>query len=393
MLAVQIGMSDWGVDVSKTKIIGGAVILVIVTAVTTMAGVCLLLGLDSRSAVGAVRLLSTIRYIQHNFVNDVDGNKIMTGAISGAMDSLGDPHSVYLDSKIYKELKTHTEGTFGGIGVVMGLKDKEVTVVSPIEGTPGSEAGIRTGDKIVKIDGVDTKDVALDQVAAKIRGEIGTKVVLTIHRDGEEDKDYELTRSNIEIKTVGSTMLEDNIGYIRIATFSEHTGQDLERAYRELEEQGVKAIVLDLRNNPGGLLDTSVEVSQFFVPKGKIVSIMKRDGTKEVHESHLAQVKYPVAVLINGGSASASEIVAGAIQDTGAGTIVGTKSYGKGSVQSVVPMYSGDALKLTVAKYYTPNDRCIDGIGIVPDVEVELELDGKVDNQLLKAVEILKEKI
>ena len=186
-------------------------------------------------------------------------------------------------------------------------------------------------------------------------------------------------------------MLENNIGYIRIATFSEHTGKDLERAYKELEEKGMKAIVLDLRNNPGGLLTSSVEVGNLFVPKGKIVSIIKRDGSKEEYESQLPEVKYPLAVLINGGSASASEIVAGAVQDTKAGVLVGTKSYGKGSVQVVVPMYSGDALKLTVAKYYTPNERCIDGIGIVPDVEVELQ--GNTDNQLMKAVDILKQKL
>lgn len=380
-------------DVSKTKIIGGAVFLVVMTAAATVAGVCLLLGLNSQSAVGAVRLLTTIQFIEKNFVDGVDKDKIMNGAVSGAMDALGDPHSAYLDSKMYKELMTHTEGTFGGIGVVMGLKDKEVTVVSSIEGTPGAEAGIRTGDKIMKVDGVETRDVALDQIAAKIRGEAGTKVVLTIQREGEEEKEYELVRSNIEIKTVGSAMLEDNVGYIRIAAFSEHTGKDVERVYRELEEQGVRAIVLDLRNNPGGLLTASVEVSRLFVPRGKIVSIVKRDGTKETHESYLENPRYPVAVLINGGSASASEIVAGAIQDTGAGTIIGMKSYGKGSVQAVVPMYGGDAIKLTVARYYTPNDRCIDGIGIVPDVEVDLAPDDKTDTQLLKAVEILKEKM
>ena len=376
---------------SKKKIIVGAVILVIVTVASTLAGVCYFLGLNFNGAAGTMRLLTAIQFVQKQFVNDVENEQLINGAISGMMDSLNDPHSVYLDQKMYKELMAHTEGSFGGIGVVMGLKDKEITVVSPIEGTPGAAAGIKTGDKIVKIDGVDAKEISIEQAAAKIRGEVGTKVVLTIRRNGEEDKDYEITRSNIEIKTVGSTMLENNIGYIRIATFSEHTGKDLERAYKELEEKGMKAIVLDLRNNPGGLLTSSVEVGNLFVPKGKIVSIIKRDGSKEEYESQLPEVKYPLAVLINGGSASASEIVAGAVQDTKAGVLVGTKSYGKGSVQVVVPMYSGDALKLTVAKYYTPNERCIDGIGIVPDVEVELQ--GNTDNQLMKAVDILKQRL
>lgn len=376
---------------SKKKLVLGAVCLVLLTVISTLTGVYYVLGMDQVKVSNALRFFYALRFIEGQFVESVNDGQLIDGAISGMMGSLEDPHSVYLDAPMYKELMSHTEGAFGGIGVVMGMKDKEITVVSPIEGTPGANAGIQTGDRIVKIDGEDTKDMPLDQAAAKIRGEIGTKVVLTIRRGGEEDQAYELTRSNIEIKTVGSEVLENEIGYLRISTFSEHTGKDLEKAYHELEAQGVKAFVLDLRNNPGGLLTSSVEVGNFFVPKGNIVSIVKRDGSKESYDSKLEQPKYPLAVLINGGSASAAEIVAGAVQDTQAGTLVGTKSYGKGSVQVVVPMYNGDALKLTIAKYYTPSGRCIDGVGIEPDAVVEL--DGKADNQLAKALEIVKEKI
>jgi len=233
----------------------------------------------------------------------------------------------------------------------------------------------------------------IDQVANKIRGDAGTQVVLTIHRQGVEDKDYEITRSNIETKSVGHEMMDNGIGYIRIASFGERTGQEFKTAYADLESKGMKGMVLDLRNNPGGLLTASVDIANMLVPKGKIVSIDKRDGSEEVHNSTLEQVKYPLVVLINGGSASASEIVAGAIQDTQAGTLVGTKSYGKGSVQVVMPMYGGTALKLTIAKYYTPSGRSIDGIGIDPDVPVELDLNGGVDNQLAKALTVLQEKM
>lgn len=377
---------------SKKKLILGSIFLVLLTMFATLSGVYYVLGLNQFKVSNTVRFLHALRFIDSQFVNEVSENKLITGAISGMMASLEDPHSIYLDPQMYKELMSHTEGSFGGVGIVMGVKDKVLTVVAPIEGTPSFTAGIKSGDKIVKINGEDTKDLAVDQAANKIRGEIGTEITLTIQREGEEEKDYALTRSNIEIKTVASKMLDGGVGYIRISTFSEHTGKDVEKAYKELEEQGMKAIVLDLRDNPGGLLNTSVEVANYFIPKGTVVSTIKRDGTREVlSATKLDAVKYPAAVLVNGGSASASEIVSGAIQDTQSGTIVGTKSYGKGSVQIVMPMYGGDALKLTIAKYYTPNDRSIDGIGIEPDVVVEPN--GTTDNQLEKAIEIVKGKL
>ncbi|WP_110955326.1 S41 family peptidase [Anaerosinus massiliensis] len=377
---------------SKKKLILGSIFLVLLTMFATLSGVYYVLGLNQFKVSNTVRFLHALRFIDSQFVNEVSENKLITGAISGMMASLEDPHSIYLDPQMYKELMSHTEGSFGGVGIVMGVKDKVLTVVAPIEGTPSFTAGIKSGDKIVKINGEDTKELAVDQAANKIRGEIGTEITLTIQREGEEEKDYVLTRSNIEIKTVASKMLDGGVGYIRISTFSEHTGKDVDKAYKELEEQGMKAIVLDLRDNPGGLLNTSVEVANYFIPKGTVVSTIKRDGTREVlSATKLDAVKYPAAVLVNGGSASASEIVSGAIQDTQSGTIVGTKSYGKGSVQIVMPMYGGDALKLTIAKYYTPNDRSIDGIGIEPDVVVEPN--GTTDNQLEKAIEIVKGKL
>ena len=318
---------------------------------------------------------------------------LMTGAVKGMVASLGDPHSVYMDQKMFKEFMIETEGSFGGVGIVVGVKDKMLTVVSPIEGTPGDKAGIKSGDRIIKIDGQDTKDMTLDEAVSKIRGPEGSQVTLLISRGSEAPKDYTLTRSNIQIKTVSGKMLPNNIGYIRVSMFNENTANDFNRKYQELEKEGMKGLVLDLRDNPGGLLAESVKVANKLVPKGPIVSVVTKDGTRETHTSNLEAVKYPLAVLVNGGSASASEIVAGAVQDTGSGTLVGTKTYGKGSVQTLMKL-GEDAVKLTIAKYLTPADRSINGIGIEPDVKVEAGgRDSSVDVQLDKAVEVIKSKI
>lgn len=382
---------------SRRKIIFGAIALVVATVLLMSGLLVYLLQSTLGDAAGAIRLFKALHIIKSRYVDDVPVDTLMTGAVKGMVNSLGDPHSIYMDPKMYKEFMIETEGSFGGVGIVLGAKDKVLTVISPIEGTPGEKAGIKSGDEIVKIDGQDTKGLALDEAVSKIRGPEGTKVTLTIRR-GQETKDYALTRSNIQIKTVSGKMLPDNVGYIRISMFNENTGSDLAKKYQELEKEGMKAIVLDLRDNPGGLLDESVKVANKFVPKGPVVSVITRDGRRDTSTSNLEAVKYPCAVLINGGSASASEIVAGAVQDTGAGTLVGTKSYGKGSVQTLMRLDKDDAIKLTIAKYYTPKDRSINGIGIEPDVKVELPehvqpgLEVK-DVQLDKAVEIVKSKI
>lgn len=259
-----------------------------------------------------------------------------------------------------------TEGTFSGVGIVISVKDKQLTVVSPIEGTPSDKAGIRSGDQIVKIDGKDTKDMALDEAVSKIRGKEGTEVTLTLKR-AETVKDYKLTRANIEIKTVSSKMLPDKIGLIRLSMFNEKTAAEFYKHYEALEAQD-EGDDPDLRDNPGGLLDSSVKVSNKIVPKGTVVSVVTRDAQTEAR-SNLDKVKYPLAVLINGGSASASEIVAGAVQDTAAGTLIGVKTFGKGSVQSILKLTNDTAIKLTIAKYATPKDRFINGIGIEPDLK------------------------
>ncbi len=377
---------------SRRKIIFGAVLLVLVTFLATSAGFLYLMNAWSSDVVSTIRVLRALQVVKSRYVEEVPVETLMAGSIKGMVNSLNDPHSVYMDAKMFKEFMIETEGSFGGVGIVIGTKDKLLTVVAPIEGTPGEKAGIKSGDQIVKIDGQDTKDLALDEAVNKIRGPEGSKVVLTIKR-GQELKDYTLTRSNIQIKTVAGKLLDNNIGYIRISMFNENTGNDFVRKLQELEKQGMKAIVLDLRDNPGGLLDESVKVASQLVPKGPVVSVVTRDGRRETHSSNLEAPKYPVAVLVNGGSASASEIVAGAVQDTGVGTLIGTKTYGKGSVQTVIRLDEGSAIKLTIAKYLTPKDRSINGVGIEPDIKVELPEAKDKDVQLDKALEVLKSKL
>jgi len=352
-----------------------------------------MLGLNEQKLVDGVRFLGAFRFIETQYVGEVDSSKLIDGAIAGMVKSLGDPHSIYLNAGMYRELKNQTDGSFGGIGVYMDFKDQKVRVLSVIDGTPGEKAGIKAGDEILAVDGTAVQELAPDMVALRIRGDVGTQVVLRIHRDGEEDQDYTITRDKIPVHTVAEKMLPDGVGYIRIASFGGRTGTEFREAYEKLEEQGVRGLVLDLRENPGGLVTSCVEIANMLVPKGEIVSVVQRDGTKEDHMSSLEESKYPIVVLIDGNSASASEILAGALQDTQAATLVGMKSYGKGSVQMVLPLSEADAMKITIAKYYTPSGRSIDGIGIEPDVVVPMDAQAKTDVQLQKAVEVLKEKL
>lgn len=381
---------------SRRKIILGAVSLVIATVILTSGAFIYLLHAYSGDAASTLRLFRALQIIQSRYVETTSVESLMTGAIKGMVSSLGDPHSIYMDPKMLKDFMVETEGSFGGVGIVLGAKDKVLTVISPIEGTPGEKAGIASGDAIIKINGQDTKNMALDEAVSKIRGVEGTQVTLTVLR-GQVVKDYTLTRSNIQIKTVSAKMLPDKVGYLRIAMFNEQTYNEFTKKYQELEQEGMKSIILDLRGNPGGMLDASVKIANKFVPKGPIVSVINREGKQETSNSSLEAVKYPCVVLVDEGSASASEIVAGAIQDTGSGTLVGTKTYGKGSVQTILKLDGGAAMKLTIAKYYTPNGRSINGVGIEPDVHIELpkKVEGTVlqDTQLDKAVEVIKSKM
>ncbi len=377
----------------KKKYIFGGIVVAVLSSLLTVIALVLLLNLNVQKTVDLVRFFATKRFIESQYVDSVDDVKLMDGAISGMVKALGDPHSLYLDPSMYRKLQDHTSGSFGGIGVVMGFKDHKVTVMSVMDGTPGQAAGIQPEDEIVAVDGVLSRDIEPEDVAMRIRGEIGTEVVLRIRRQGEEDKDYTIQRSSIHLRTAAEEMLPEGIGYIRIASFSEKTGQEFRESYDRLEEQGMRGLIIDLRANPGGLITSCVEIANMVVPLGPIVSVVQRDGTREEHDSKLVKSKYPIVVLIDGNSASASEILAGALQDTKAATLVGTQSYGKGSVQVVIPMNEGDALKLTIAKYYTPSGRSIDGVGIEPDVKVDMDPKAQQDVQLAKAIEVMQGKL
>lgn len=380
-----------GVVVSFKKNIFKIIVIIAVTVLVVLNGLYFGLGFNKVGVVNTIKILGIYSLINKSYVNDVVSDKLVAGMIKGMVESLGDEHSIYLDKKMYQEMLMKTEGYFGGVGIVLGVKDKDLTVVAPIEDTPGFLAGIKPGDIIVAIDQINVKELSLEEAVNKIRGAQGSTVVLSIKR-AEEIKDYILIRSNIEIKTVKGEILDNNVGYIRIAMFSEKTATELNKVYQELINKGATAFVLDLRSNPGGLLQASVAAANLFVPQGPVVSVVHKDGSKEIYSSNLASINYPLAVLINGGSASAAEILAGAIKDTNAGTLVGTKSYGKGSVQGVIPIGNAEAIKLTIAKYYTPSNVSIDGVGIEPNIIVELPKDAKTDVQLAKALAVVKNK-
>ena len=391
---------------SKKKLFISIILTAFISSIVTIAGICFILELNLGRAANLARLFCAMNFIEDNYVDNVDYTKMIDGAIGGMVHSLGDPHSVYLNRQLYSQIKLDTSGTFGGIGVYMGFKNGGVYVMSVIPNSPGEQVGLQAGDVIMAVNGTPVGEIAPDEIALKIRGETGTTVDLLIHREGEDDKVYTLTRNIINVQTVADKMLDNQIGYIKIFSFSEKTGEEFKSAMSDLESQNMKGFILDLRENPGGVITSCIEIAKEIVPKGPIVSVIQRDGTKEVYTSELEQTKYPIVVLLDGNSASAAELLAGALQDTKAATIVGTKSYGKGSVQTLMPMFHEDGLKLTIAKYYTPNNRSIDGVGIEPDIEIEASkipqrmfipqnfiADVNDDAQLSKAFEVLNDKL
>lgn len=314
--------------------------------------------------------------VQKNYVEPVEQKTLIQGAVNGMMKSL-DPHSSFMTQDMYRELEVETRGSFGGIGIEITILKDVLTVVSPIEDTPAFQAGIKAGDQIVKIDGQSTKDITIMEAVKKLRGPKDTKVTLSIMRESlSKPKDFVITRSIIKIRSIKSRLYEDRIGYIRVAAFQEKTAAELRKALQDLDTPArpLKGLILDMRNNPGGLLTQAVEISDVFLKSGTIVST--RGRTKNIENKFVArdggdEPASPVVVLVNEGTASAAEIVAGALQDNRRALIVGTQTFGKGSVQTVIPLGDGSALKLTTAKYYTPNGRSIQAEGIAPDIVVK----------------------
>jgi carboxyl-terminal processing protease len=314
--------------------------------------------------------------IKAAYVEPVDDKTLLENAIKGMLSNL-DPHSAYLGPEDFAELQESTSGEFGGLGIEVGLEDGFVKVVSPIDDTPASKAGIQPGDLIVKINGEPTKGLSMMEAVDKMRGKAGEKINLTLVRDGGDPFDVQLTRAVIKVKSVKSQTLEPGYGYLRITQFQVNSGDEVGKALAKLKKDNggkkLRGLVLDLRNNPGGVLQAAVEVSDHFLTKGLIVYTKGRIANSELRFSADpadASEGVPLVVLINGGSASASEIVAGALQDQKRGILMGTNSFGKGSVQTVLPLSNDRALKITTALYYTPNGRSIQAQGIVPDIEV-----------------------
>ncbi|WP_350447215.1 S41 family peptidase [Pseudomonas solani] len=314
--------------------------------------------------------------IKSAYVEPVDDKTLLENAIKGMLSNL-DPHSAYLEPEAFQELQESTSGEFGGLGIEVGTEDGFIKVVSPIDDTPASKAGIQPGDLIVKIDGQPTKGLSMMEAVDKMRGKAGSPIVLTLVREGGQPFDVELKRAVIKVKSVKSQLLDKNYGYIRITQFQVNTGEEVGKALAKLRKENsdkkLAGLVLDLRNNPGGVLQSAVEVADHFLTKGLIVYTKGRIANSELRFSADpadASEGVPLVVLINGGSASAAEIVAGALQDHKRGVLMGTDSFGKGSVQTVLPLNNDRALKLTTALYFTPNGRSIQAQGIVPDVEV-----------------------
>ena len=312
--------------------------------------------------------------IKKYYVEEVKTKDLVNGAIKGMVSSI-DPHSSFMTPEAYKEMQVDTKGEFGGLGIQIGMKDNLLTVIAPIEDTPAYKAGIKAGDKIVKINNESTKDMSLQDAVTKMRGAPKTPVTLGIFREGWKDtKDFTIVRDIIKIKSIKSKVLESNIGYIKLSQFQEQTSEDLSAAIRQLNDAKVNSLILDLRNDPGGLLNSAIDVASQFLPKGKLVVYTKtRSGEKSEFFTSGDNVFLPqMIVLVNQGSASASEIVAGALKDWNRAVILGTQTFGKGSVQTVIPLSGGAGIRLTTAKYYTPKGTSIQNTGITPDIIVKL---------------------
>jgi len=323
-------------------------------------------------------LAEAITVIQSEYVEEVDPRRLIYGALKGMVESL-DRHSQFLDPEAFSEMQVETKGEFGGVGLEITLsRDGVLTVVAPMDDTPAAKAGLRPQDRIVKIDGESTRGISLHEAVVKLRGRPGSRLALTILRE-DESRMFEatLTRAVIQIRSIKEARPEaDGIGYVRVSEFQDHTARDLERSLEGLEKSvPLQGLILDLRNNPGGLLDVAVDVAGLFLPSGSPVlstrGRLEKQSQQFVSKSDHPRLDFPMVVLINEGSASASEIVAGALRDGGRAILMGAKSFGKGSVQTVVPLRDGSAVRLTTSIYYTPAGQAIHGKGLEPDVRVE----------------------
>jgi len=373
-----------------------AVILILVAGVAASNGIYFRDNADKKDYEKEMGLFKEVlSIVQEDYV---DPHKLIYGALEGMVSQL-DPYSQFLEPDDFKDIKVETKGEFGGLGIEIAIKDGLLTIVAPLDGTPAAKAGIMPGDRIVKIEGIPTKKIKLEDAVKKLRGRPGSIAKITVLREDEKRLiDFAVVRAIIKIESVKEARILDKeykIGYIKLVEFQERTPQDLEAALAKLKSAGMQALILDLRNNPGGLLEAAIGVAEKFIPKGQLIASTKGAITPQdmVFKSNGNNLYtgIPMIVLVNRGSASASEIVAGAIQDYRRGLILGTNTFGKGSVQTLIPLADGSALRLTTARYYTPKNRVIPHDGIRPDVVVEHEAQRDTyDDQLYRAVDLLK---
>lgn len=351
---------------------------------------------DESTYKGLSDFTRVLDLVERNYVEDVDSEKLTTGAIEGMLKTL-DPYSVYLTPERYKEIEIGTSGEFGGVGMEITVENDVLTVITPIEGTPAAKAGIKPEDQILAIEGKSTRGMAVHEAVSRLRGLKGSSVKVTVKSKGAKNpREVTLIRDIIRVESVKSKLLDNNIGYIQLSQFQEKTSDELRDALLKLQAASggkLKGIVLDLRNNPGGLLTQAVEVADEFMDKGLIVSVRGKSGTQPTEYYATKNGKfqdYPLIVVVNKGSASASEVVAEALQDSKRASILGTKTFGKGSVQTIIKLENGSGLKLTTAKFYAPSGRSINEVGVMPDIIVENDKDESRDIQLERALELIR---
>ena len=397
------------------KPVGKAFLTAAVLAVLTLSlgGTSASKGVDRTATYEQLKLFTDVlAIIQNQYVDETEPREVIYGAVRGMLRAL-DPHSSFMDPESYREMQVETSGSFGGLGIEITVRDDQLTVVAPIEGTPAWRAGIQPGDRIVKIEGLVTKDMSLPDAVKRMRGPKGTKITITVAREGIKDPiDVSLVREVIQVQSVKAQELEPGIGYIRVRQFQERTAPDVVAAVEKFEKTGrLGGLIVDVRSNPGGLLSAAVEVSEEFLGDGKLIVYtegrVRNQNMRFTAHAKRAITEVPLVVLVNQGSASASEIVAGAIQDHGRGVVIGQQTFGKGSVQTIIPLADGSGLRLTTARYFTPKGRSIHGKGITPDIVIDPPKDEasvprpgtpppseaemmKRDVQLQRAIEILK---
>lgn len=398
--------------ISKRTAIFWALILVIVTAFGTFVaantiaislGNKVVLSKDDFETVKSMDKLLTLKeYIKNHYVEGAEDNMLIEGAIKGMFESLGDPYSVYMTKDEFKNFNDSTKGSYGGIGVIVTRsEDGYVTVVAPIEDTPGEKAGLKTNDRILKVDDKDIIGIDLDAAVSIMKGKKGTKVILTVMRENmKEPQIFEIIREDIVLKTVKSNTMDNDIGYIRISMFDEDTGNEFKKALKDLKQKNIKGLIVDLRQNPGGFINQCVDVADELLDEGLVVYTEDKSKKREDYRSGKDKINIPFVVLIDEGSASASEILSGAVKDRKAGLLVGAKTFGKGLVQTIEQLKDGSGIKLTTQKYYTPNGTSINKVGIQPDIEVKpseisggQESEDARDVQLDRAVEELLKQI